>query len=66
MLSENLIYLKKKLIILENDQFNYNIILQKTIVQKLTSEHIVFYSILFGILFSIIIIIFQLILKSKN
>jgi len=66
VLSENLIYLKKKLIILENDQFNYNIISQKTIVQKLTSERIVFYSILFGILFSIIIIIFQPILKSKN
>ena len=66
VLSENLIYLKKRLIKLENDQFNYNIISQKTIVKKLSSKNIVFYSILFGILFSIIIIIFQPILKSKN
>jgi LPS O-antigen subunit length determinant protein (WzzB/FepE family) len=67
VLAENLIYLNKKIIKLENDQFNYNIILQEPLILKKkvsmsSSLHFVF-GLILGLFLSLGIIFFKSILK---
>ena len=69
IISQELIYLKKLSIKLENDQFNYNAILDTASSPKLISKPkilLMFYGILFGLIFSIIIIFFKDIIVNKS
>ena len=65
VLSENLNYLNKRLIKLENDQFNYNIILQKALTYEEPKNlplHFVF-GLILGLFLSLVIIYLKNILK---
>jgi capsular polysaccharide biosynthesis protein len=65
VLSENLNYINKRLIKLENDQFNYNIILQKASTLKITNPvplNFVF-GLILGLILSLVIIYLKNILK---
>jgi LPS O-antigen subunit length determinant protein (WzzB/FepE family) len=69
VLGEEIIYLKKLLIKLDNEQFNYDIFVEKASHSEMISNPrilFVFFGILFGILLSIVIIIFKSALKYES
>jgi LPS O-antigen subunit length determinant protein (WzzB/FepE family) len=69
VLSQNIIHLKKMALQLENDQFNYNPILDKASQPKTISKsniNFVFYGIFLGIFFSILVIFLRHVLQNKN
>ena len=69
VISENLSYLNKKLIKLENDKFDYDIILQKSITLLNNSRSLsLFFSLglIFGLFLSLGFIFFKGILKKNN
>ena len=67
VLSENLNYLNKRLIKLENDQFNYNIILQKALTLKNPINLPLYFALglMLGLFLSLVIIFFKGILKNN-
>jgi LPS O-antigen subunit length determinant protein (WzzB/FepE family) len=68
VLSENLNYLNKKLIKLENDQFNYNIILQKSLTLKKKQISLPLYftiGLILGLFLSLGIIFFKGIIRNN-
>ena len=68
VLSQSIIIHKKLLQKLENDQFNYDLILDKGIVLKINTMSLYFYFLMglfFGFFLSCIIIFFKSILKDK-
>jgi LPS O-antigen subunit length determinant protein (WzzB/FepE family) len=68
VLSQNIIYFKRLIQRLENDQFNYNPILDKGITLKINTNSLYFYfatGLFIGFFLSFIIIFFKSALKSK-
>ena len=67
VISENLNYLNKRLIKLENDQFNYNIILQKALTLKNPINLPLYFALglMLGLFLSLVIIFFKGILKNN-
>ena len=65
MLTENINYLKQRLIKLENDQFNYNIILQKPYILKNLISLPLYFAIglILGLFLSLVIVYLKNILK---
>jgi LPS O-antigen subunit length determinant protein (WzzB/FepE family) len=69
VISENLNYLNKKLIKLENDQFNYNYIIDKGIITPINTMSLYFYfqiGLFVGFFLSFIIIFYKRTLKNKS
>ena len=68
ILSQEIIYLKKLLIKLENEQFNYEFILNKSFsypFNKITNIQYFLTGLLFGLILSLVIIFFRNILKNN-
>jgi LPS O-antigen subunit length determinant protein (WzzB/FepE family) len=68
VLSKNLVHLKKLLIKLENDQFDYNLILDKPslpVLQTASTNLLFFTGLILGFLFSLVIIFLKKQLKQK-
>ena len=67
VISENLNYLNKRLIKLENDQFNYNAILQKALIKKNPINLTLYFALglMLGLFLSLVIIFFKGILKNN-
>jgi hypothetical protein len=68
VLGQNIIYFKRLLQKLENDQFNYNLILDKSIITPIATMYSYFYFLIYlfiGFFLSCIIIFFKSALKNK-
>jgi len=61
VLEQNIVYLNKKLIELENEQFNFNMVFDKAYNPSITQQNninFMLYGLFFGFFFSIIIKVF--------
>jgi LPS O-antigen subunit length determinant protein (WzzB/FepE family) len=68
VLSQNIVNLKKLVIRLENDQFNYDHKLDRSVISEFNSNHLTFdylTGLIFGFLLSFVIIFFKSLLRNK-